>query len=37
MSTLIFKGDNNGEKTDGSLTPEDMELLRDMFEKKDGE
>lgn len=33
MSTLIFKGDNSGEKTDGSLTPEDMELLRDMFSK----
>ena len=36
MSTLVFKGDNNTDKVDGSLSPEDMELLRDMFEKKDG-
>jgi hypothetical protein len=35
MSTLIFKGDNTETKTDGSLTPEDMDLLRDMFTKKD--
>ena len=35
MSTLIFKGDTGESKTDGSLTPEDMELLREMFTKKD--
>jgi hypothetical protein len=35
MSTLIFKGDTGEAKVDGSLTPEDMELLRDMFTKKD--
>ncbi len=35
MSTLIFKGDSSETKTDGSLTPEDMDLLRDMFGKKD--
>lgn len=35
MSTLVFKGDDKGEKVDGSLTPEDMELLRDMFTKED--
>lgn len=35
MSTLVFKGGDSGEKTDGSLTPEDMELLRDVFNKKD--
>jgi hypothetical protein len=34
MSTLVFKGDDKGEKVDGSLTPEDMELLRDMFNKE---
>jgi len=34
MSTLVFKGDSVGEKVDGSLTPEDMDLLRDMFDKK---
>jgi tRNA A37 threonylcarbamoyladenosine synthetase subunit TsaC/SUA5/YrdC len=37
LSTLVFKGDGNDTKVDGSLTPEDMELLRDMFTKKDGE
>ena len=35
MGTLIFKGDVNEGKSDGSLTPEDMELLREMFDKKD--
>jgi hypothetical protein len=35
MSTLVFKGDGATEKSDGSLTPEDMDLLRDMFDKKD--
>jgi hypothetical protein len=35
MSTLVFKGDGTTEKSDGSLTPEDMDLLRDMFDKKD--
>lgn len=34
MSTLVFKGDNAGEKVDGSLTPEDMDLLREMFTKE---
>lgn len=37
MSTLVFKGDTGGEKTDGSLTPEDMELLRGMFTDKNKE
>jgi|TARA_R110000803_G_scaffold208838_1_gene277845 hypothetical protein len=32
MSTLVFKGDGNSSKeVDGKLAPEDMELLRDMF------
>ena len=35
MSTLVFKGEGTTEKGDGSLTPEDMDLLRDMFDKKD--
>jgi hypothetical protein len=35
MSTIVFKGDTSGEKVDGSLTPEDMELLREMFTKED--
>lgn len=34
MSTLIFKNGNTGEKEEGSLTPEDMELLRDVFNKE---
>ena len=34
MSTLIFKGDITDAKADGSLTPEDMELLRQMFTKE---
>lgn len=33
MSTLIFKGDTTDSKTDGSLSPEDMDLLREMFNK----
>jgi len=37
MSTLVFKGGEPSEKVDGSLTPEDMELLRDMFTKKEKE
>lgn len=35
MSTLIFKGDTTDSKTDGSLSPEDMDLLREMFNKND--
>jgi hypothetical protein len=35
MSTLVFKSDGSDTKVDGSLTPEDMELLRDMFIDKD--
>ena len=35
MSTLVFKGDWTTEKSDGSLTPEDMDLLREMFDNKD--
>jgi hypothetical protein len=35
MGTLIFKNDSGETKTDGSLTPEDMDLLREMFIKKD--
>lgn len=35
MGTLIFKGDTSEGKNDGSLTPEDMELLRGMFDKKE--
>jgi hypothetical protein len=34
MGTLIFKGEGTESKSDGSLTPEDMELLRDMFTKE---
>jgi hypothetical protein len=36
MSTLVFKS-NETEKVEGSLTPEDMDLLRDMFTKKENE
>ena len=38
MSTLVFKGDNITTKQGENLTPEDMELLRGMFnsEDKDG-
>lgn len=35
MSTLIFKGDAADTKTEGSLSPEDMDLLRQMFAKND--
>lgn len=36
MSTLVFKGDNaNGPVKDEGLSPEDLELLRDMFTGKD--
>lgn len=35
MSNLVFKGNNGEQKTDGSLTPEDMDLLREVFNKKD--
>ena len=31
MSTLVFKGDNVTTTSGENLTPEDMELLRDMF------
>tara|TARA_R110001599_G_scaffold23120_3_gene85066 strand:- start:42740 stop:43096 length:357 start_codon:yes stop_codon:yes gene_type:complete len=31
MSTLVFKGDNVTTTSNENLTPEDMELLRDMF------
>lgn len=31
MSTLVFKGDNVTTTSSENLTPEDMELLRDMF------
>lgn len=34
MSTLIFKGEGTESKVDGSLTPEDMELLRGLFTKE---
>lgn len=34
MSTLIFKGEGAESKVDGSLTPEDMDLLREMFTKE---
>jgi len=35
MSTLVFKGDNNDGKSEaGNLTPEDMDLLRGMFDEK---
>lgn len=36
MSTLVFKGDNIETKNEGSLSPEDMELLRGMFKDKKG-
>ena len=38
MSTLVFKGDKITTKQGENLTPEDMELLRGMFntEDKDG-
>lgn len=33
---MVFKSNSSDDaKSDGSLTPEDMELLRDMFDKKD--
>ena len=35
VDTPTDKGDTGGDKVEGSLTPEDMELLRDMFEQKD--
>lgn len=35
MSTLIFKNGDTGETSSGSLTPEDMELLRDVFNKNE--
>ena len=35
MSTLVFKGDNGDSKVEGSLSPEDMDLLREMFDSKD--
>ena len=34
MSQLVFKGDNTGQENEGSLNPEDMELLRDLFDAK---
>ena len=34
MSQLVFKGDNNGQENEGSLNPEDMELLRELFDAK---
>jgi len=37
MSTLVFKGDNVDTKNEGNLTPEDMELLRGMFDDKKAE
>lgn len=37
MSQLVFKGDNGDTKVEGTLNPEDMDLLRDLFEKKDKE
>lgn len=37
MSTLVFKGDNVETKNEGNLTPEDMELLRGMFDDKKAE
>jgi len=38
MSTLIFKGDNQeGTVSEEGLSPEDIELLRDIFEKKEGD
>jgi len=35
MSQLIFKGDNITNVNKDSLNPEDMELLRELFDKKD--
>jgi hypothetical protein len=35
MSNLIFKNGDTGETSSGSLTPEDMELLRDVFNKNE--
>lgn len=35
MSTLVFKGGETDENKGGTLTPEDMELLRDVFNQKD--
>ena len=35
MSTLVFKNGDTGDKVEGSLTPEDMELLRDVFNQKE--
>jgi hypothetical protein len=36
MSTLIFKGDaEDGKVTEEGLSPEDIDLLRDLFEKKE--
>tara|TARA_R110002074_G_C12192118_1_gene634363 strand:- start:238 stop:600 length:363 start_codon:yes stop_codon:yes gene_type:complete len=38
MSQLVFKGDNVANKdTNGQLTPEDMELLRNVFKNEDKE
>ena len=38
MSQLIFKGENaTNKEVDGNLTPEDMELLRDMFNGENNE
>lgn len=34
MSQLVFKGDNTDQENEGSLNPEDMELLRDLFDAK---
>lgn len=34
MSTLVFKGNDGGDKKEESLTPEDMDLLRDIFNKE---
>ena len=35
MSTLVFKGDNIKDMNNDSLNPEDMELLRGLFERKE--
>jgi len=35
MSTLVFKNGDGTDKVEGSLTPEDMELLRDVFNQKE--
>jgi len=35
MSTLVFKNGDSADKVEGSLTPEDMELLRDVFNQKE--